>query len=281
MAHRVLALRGCFRLLGLAGDRPLEDRWAMGQAAMAAARRPEEKKLGLTEMAKIPHPEALQLAETLCGEEAVREEAEAAVVRIASALAGSHPAAKAALRRIAAESKNETLRAEAAKALGAVEPTAGYITGWLAAGPYRRGGKPCQELFDVAFAPEQDGKGVEWRPAPRPADPALAGQADLAGVVNGDHAVAYLKARVRSPREVKVRLEIGSDDGIKVWVNGKLVHANNAVRGLTPGQDKVEAVLKAGVNEFLLKITQHTLGCGACVRIRGLDGSLVDGLQFD
>jgi HEAT repeat protein len=281
MVHRVLALRGTFRLIGLAMDRPVEERWSMCKAAMAAAKRPEEKKLGLTELAKIPHPEALQLAETLCGEEAVREEAEAAVVRIASSLAGSLPAAKASLRRIAAESKNEALRAEAGKAIGAGDQTSGYVTRWLAAGPYRQGGKTCQEMFDVAFAPEQEGKGVEWKPAPKPADPALAWQADLASVVNGDHAVAYLKARVRSPREVKVRLEIGSDDGVKVWVNGKVVHANNAVRGLTPGQDKAEAVLKAGANEFLLKVTQHTLGCGACVRIRGLDGSAVEGLQSE
>lgn len=281
MAHRVLALRGCFRLMGLAGDRPLEERWAMGQAAMAAARRPEEKKLGLTELAKIPHPEALRLAENLCGEEAVREEAESAVVRIAAALAGSHPAARAALRRVMAESKNGALRIEAGKALEAGDRASGYVTGWLAAGPYRQEGKPCQELFDVGFAPEQDGKGVEWKPVPKPADPALAGQADLTSVVGGDHAVVYLKARVRSPREVKVRLEIGSDDGVKVWVNGKLVHANNAVRALAPGQDKAEAVLRAGDNDFLLKITQHTLGCGACVRIRGLDGSPIDGLLFE
>jgi HEAT repeat protein len=282
MAHRVLALRGYWRLVGLAVDRPPDQRWAMCKEAMAAAKRPEEKKLGLTELARVAHPEALQLAETLCGEEAVRGEAEAAVVRIASALAGSHPAAKAALRRISTESKNEALRAEAAQALGAGDANAGYITGWQAAGPYRQEGKPCQELYDIPFPPEQPGgKGVAWKPAPRPADPALSWQADLGSVVGGDHAVAYLKARVRSPKETKVRLEIGTDDGVKVWVNGKLVHANNAIRGLKPGEDRAEAVLKEGANEFLLKITQHTLGCGACVRLRGLDGSVIEGLQFE
>ncbi len=281
VAHRVLALRGYWRLVALAGDRPVEERWTMCKAAMEAAQRPEEKKLGLTELAKVPHPEALKLAEALCGEEAVRDEAEAAVVRIAGLLAGSHPAAKEALRRIASSSKNEALRAEAAKALGGADQHAGYVTGWLAAGPYRQEGKQCQELFDIPFPPEQAGKTVAWKPAARPADASLSWQADLAGVVGGDHAVAYLKARVRSPREVKVRLEIGTDDGVKVWVNGKLAHSNNAVRGLTPGQDKAEAVLKEGANEFLLKITQHTLGCGACVRIRGLDGSVVEGLHFE
>jgi HEAT repeat protein len=281
--QRVLALRGCWRMVALAADRPVEERWTMCKAALAAAQRPEEKKLGLTELAKLPHPAALQLAETLCGEETVRDEAEAASVRIAAALAGSHPAeAKAALRRIATTSKNEALRAEAGKALDAADQYAGYVTAWLAAGPYRQDGKQCQELFDIPFPPEQPGgKVVAWKPAPRPADPALFWQADLASVVGGDHAVAYLKSRVRAPREMKVRLEIGTDDGVKVWVNGKLVHANNAVRGLKPGEDKAEAVLKEGANDFLLKITQHTLGCGACVRIRSLDGSVAEGLQVE
>jgi len=29
------------------------------------------------------------------------------------------------------------------------------------------------------------------------------------------------------------------------------------------------------------KITQHTLGCGACIRIRAADGSTIEGLRFD
>ncbi|GAG45169.1 unnamed protein product, partial [marine sediment metagenome] len=54
-----------------------------------------------------------------------------------------------------------------------------------------------------------------------------------------------------------------------------------AVRGLGPGQDRAEAVLRQGWNEFLAKITQHTMGCGACIRIRNADGSLVEGMRFD
>ncbi|HUU09926.1 MAG TPA: hypothetical protein VM431_05240, partial [Phycisphaerae bacterium] len=65
-----------------------------------------------------------------------------------------------------------------------------------------------------------------------------------------------------------------------LWVNGKLVHANNAIRGFTPGQDKAEAVLKEDWNEFLAKITQHTMGCAACIRVRNPDGSVIEGLRF-
>ena len=281
-AQKVLALRGYWRLVALAADRPMQERWKMGEAAMAAAQRPEEKKLGLTELAKIPHPAALKLALSLCEDEAVAAEAEAATVQIAGALAGTLSAdAKAALKQVAAKSKSQTLRAEANKALDAFDQYVGYITTWMVAGPYRVAGKECQELFNMPLPPEQAGTSVKWQALAPPADASLFWQADLSGMIGGDHAVAYLKTRVWAPREQKVRFDIGTDDGIKMWVNAKLVHSNNAIRGLTPSQDKAEGVLKEGWNDFLLKITQHTLGCGACVRIRAADGAIIDGLKFD
>jgi hypothetical protein len=73
-----------------------------------------------------------------------------------------------------------------------------------------------------------------------------------------DQCVVYLKTRVYSPREQKVRLEIGSDDGIKLWINGKLVHAKNAMRPLQPGEDTAEAVLKEGGRVPRLAETPHS-----------------------
>ena len=282
-AHRVLALRGYWRLVREASDRPAAERWAMCKAGMAASTRADEKKLGLAELARLPDPGALKLARELCRDEAVRAEAQAACVQIAAALMASHrQEAQAALKQVAADAANDGLRNAARNALDAMRPLAGYITGWMVAGPYRQPGKECSELFDIPFPPEQAGAAnVTWKPAPRPAEAALAWQADLGGIVGGDHCIVYLKATVHAPAAGPVRLEIGTDDGLKLWVNGKLVHANNAVRGLTPGQDKAQAVLRRGRNDFLMKLTQHTLGCGACLRIRHPDGRVMEGLTFD
>jgi len=285
--QHVLALRGFWRIVARAAERPIEERWKMCELALAAAQRPEEKKLGLAELSKIRHPGALKLAQALCEDEAVRGEAEVACVQLAVALCGTCPAeAKAALQRLAANSKNDGLRAEAKKALDAADQYAGYITTWLAAGPYRQDGKQCKELFDIPFAPEStagvspaSSKDIKWQPAPRPADAALFWQTDLLPICGGDQCVVYMKARVVSPKEQKVRLDIGSDDGVKIWVNGKLVHSNNVERAIRPGDDKAEAVLKEGSNDFLLKITQNVMGCGACVRVRNPDGSVIEGLR--
>jgi acetyl esterase/lipase len=47
---------------------------------------------------------------------------------------------------------------------------------------------------------------------------------------------------------------LGSDDGVKVWVNGKLVHSNYVGRDLTLGQDKFNVKLNKGNNSVLVKV---------------------------
>jgi hypothetical protein len=267
----------------LAADRPAAKRLEMCRAGLAAAGDDEATRLALAALAGVPHREALALAEELSRRPGVRGEAEAACLRIAASIASAHPReARSALRRLHESARSAPLRAEAGKALAAARKTVGYLRDWLAAGPYRQQGKQCRQLYDVAFPPEKPhAEGVAWKPAPHPADASLAWQVDLAGVVGGDHRVAYIRTRVWSPRRRRVRLEIGTDDGIKLWVNGKLVHANNAVRGLQPGQDKADATLREGWNDLLAKITQHTLGCGACVRVLAADGSPLEDLRCD
>ncbi|MCX8109489.1 MAG: hypothetical protein N3G20_11880, partial [Verrucomicrobiae bacterium] len=93
--------------------------------------------------------------------------------------------------------------------------------------------------------------------------------------------VVYLKTQVYCPNAQEVVFAIGSDDGIKLWVNDELVHGNNAVRGLVPGQDKVRVKLRAGWNNLMAKITQHTAGCGLSLRILDPDGVAVRGIVFD
>jgi alpha-galactosidase len=47
---------------------------------------------------------------------------------------------------------------------------------------------------------------------------------------------------------------LGSDDGIKVWVNGTEIFRNDVSRGCEPDQEKVDLVLRKGENRFLMKV---------------------------
>jgi hypothetical protein len=68
---------------------------------------------------------------------------------------------------------------------------------------------------------------------------------------------------------------------VKVWLNGKLVHANNAARALKQADDKVKIDLKQGSNALLMKITQGGGDWSACARLVGADGKKITDVQVN
>jgi len=103
----------------------------------------------------------------------------------------------------------------------------------------------------------------------------------LLKALGGEQCVAYARTSICSEQEQPAVLELGTDDGVKVWLNGKLVHANNVARPLAVGSDKAPVSLKAGWNTLLLKITQNNLGWEYCARLVRPDGSRLEGLRCD
>ena len=55
---------------------------------------------------------------------------------------------------------------------------------------------------------------------------------------------------------------VGSDDGSKVWFNGREILASNTSRGAVRGQDRANVTLMTGWNVVLLKVTQGDGGWG-------------------
>jgi len=73
------------------------------------------------------------------------------------------------------------------------------------------------------------------------------------------NAVGYAFTTIDSPTEQRTVLAIGSDDGIKLWLNGKLVHKKNKIRTCKRDNDKVEVGLRKGLNTILIKLTQNKM----------------------
>jgi len=82
-----------------------------------------------------------------------------------------------------------------------------------------------------------------------------------------------------SPSEQTVRLALGSDDGIKVWLNGKLVHDHWVTRGCTPGQDVAKVKLNKGRNVLLLKISNEGTHWAFSCSLTQPNGMPVKGLR--
>jgi len=91
-------------------------------------------------------------------------------------------------------------------------------------------------------------------------------------------AVVYAFTSLVSPSETDALLLIGSDDGIKVWLNGNLVHNKHQTRGLKRDEDEIPITLKQGENRLLCKVDQHYGGWGLIARVTSRDHTKIDGL---
>ena len=74
-----------------------------------------------------------------------------------------------------------------------------------------------------------------------------------------DH-VVYGSVTLNSPREQDTIMLVGSDDEVKVWLNGELVHYNPELRGAGDFQDAFPVTLKKGVNVLLVAVDNRGHG---------------------
>ena len=120
--HKVLALRGYIHLLGLAKDLPASWKVALYELGMELSPNVQEKKRVLSGLGSAGSVEALAAIERYLDDGQVRTEAQAAAVRIASAIGGDHPdKARAVLRKIAATAELEIVRNQAQTALDVID----------------------------------------------------------------------------------------------------------------------------------------------------------------
>ena len=69
-----------------------------------------------------------------------------------------------------------------------------------------------------------------------------------------DNAVAYGSVILSAPRRQETTMFVGSDDAVKIWLNGKLVHNNPINRGAADYQDAFPVTLKKGENVLLVAV---------------------------
>lgn len=143
-----------------------------------------------------------------------------------------------------------------------------YITDWHVIGPFDNTDRAG---FDRAYPPEQgvdlgasykgaDGASIAWKAhAPGPT-----GYVDLARTIRPDDApgVAYAYRVLEAEAAKTVQVSLGSNDGVKLWLNGELRLESKASRAARPGDEAVSLPLKKGANTVLLKIDQLGGGWG-------------------
>jgi CubicO group peptidase (beta-lactamase class C family) len=83
---------------------------------------------------------------------------------------------------------------------------------------------------------------------------------------DGDYSIAYALAEIVTEAPMKVIMGVGSDDDIKIFLNGTLVHSNWIARATTPDDDIITFDLKKGSNQVLVKVQNITGGWSFAMR---------------
>ena len=96
------------------------------------------------------------------------------------------------------------------------------------------------------------------------------------GDVNDYCSYAVINA-VSKVKKGGVEARVGSDDSVKVWMNGEEVHKNAVNRGAGDFQDTFEVDLKKGDNVFMVKVCERG---GGWSMFAGIDAPLEYNLKF-
>lgn len=270
----IVALRdGLLRLAELEEISP-NKRAQILKDAFNVAKRQEEKKRIVSMLGEIPSLNAIETLRAISENADFRNDCHQAIIKLARQVGAVYPEQTlTALEQVRSLAQNDEIRKQAEQAIRAVKNAGlspdGYILAWLIVGPFTKEGKDGSALFNEVLPPEQTGSKVDWKPYTVPANK-KAGlvEFDKMSAFRGENRVAYLRTTVISDVEQDAMLEVGSDDGVKIWLNDKVVHSNNAVRPCSPGQDKVKIKLNKGENTLMVKLTQGggewALSCRIC-----------------
>ncbi len=96
-----------------------------------------------------------------------------------------------------------------------------------------------------------------------------------------EQSVAYAVSYLEAEKDLaNVILKIGSDDEIRVYLNGKRVHSYDEGREFEKDEDTVDGLsLKKGRNVLVLKVVNEGQDWMGSVRVLDMDGVPIKGLQ--
>ncbi len=165
-----------------------------------------------------------------------------------------------------------------------LQPHRHYIPEWYLIGPFAnpRDAKLKRLGLDIPYAPEKEidvsatYKGVNdqligWTLTKTPPQ----GRMDLYQFDPYEMVVVYALTYVFSPMDQTLPLLLGSDDGVKAFLNSREIHRFLGIRVAAPDQDRVPLPLKKGWNALMLKIENNYGGYNFFARVLDPTHSLV------
>lgn len=144
---------------------------------------------------------------------------------------------------------------------------ANYISDWWIIGPFDNSNG---HGLETSYAPEtkfdvnkiykgSEGQDVKWELYNRNEN----GYFDFTTIFHpSENGVAYAARNFKMDDEKTVKIGVGSNDGIRMWLNGNLVLDHKALRKAAPNQEILNLPFKKGDNLILIKVDQFGGGWG-------------------
>lgn len=150
------------------------------------------------------------------------------------------------------------------------------VSDWAVLGPFDAPSAALQRAFiDEAGALDMKRSydGLTWSGK----------QADDGILQFGDrqNCVWYAAVAIQSERDLDTEMLVGSDDGVKAWVNGALVHEVDRQRSIVPDSDRARVRLRQGPNRVLFKVNNLGGPASLAVRFRDPGGVLTFSVPSD
>lgn len=148
---------------------------------------------------------------------------------------------------------------------------AAYGRDWLVLGPFTSAAGEWTRVGPAAGAVHPDftavfadhGVDLRWTRLPQARGVGIDLRRQL---TPNERCYAYAAAPLRVEADCDAWLLAGSDDGVRIWIDGVEVWRNPAPRGLVPDQDRAPVRLAAGTRWVVLRVEQGTGGWGFSLR---------------
>jgi hypothetical protein len=101
------------------------------------------------------------------------------------------------------------------------------------------------------------------------------------GGAPSSHGVAYAVCYLVTDEDLHdLEIRIGSDDHVKIYLNGEQIHRNPAIRSIGDNQDRVRNLnLKKGTNVLVFKVVNLEGEWSGCLRFAHADGHAAKGIR--
>jgi hypothetical protein len=167
----------------------------------------------------------------------------------------------------------------------------GFVRNWLVLAPV-----PCEGADNGAVEIDQDQLKGEAKLTPKAGDAAKANGKELTwkahqtkdffidflasfGGQQGEDVIGWAVAYVHAEADQDVKLQVGSNDQCKAWVNGVLYVKNDEGRTLEKDQNSANVTLKKGCNAVVLKVINEKNNWQGCVRFTDKTGAALKSLK--